>query len=97
MEIQKMLGALAALAIVGSTLAISSYPRAAHAQTNGMERRGERRDTRQHSREVKHECKAGDKSNAECRQGKRDVKQAGRHDQAPTTANQPVTTTNPPH
>jgi hypothetical protein len=92
METPKILGALAALATFSSAIAIT-YSQTAHAQTNGMERRDERRGTRQTSREVKHECKSGDKSNAECRQGKRDVKQAGRHDQTPTTN----LTTNPPH
>ena len=93
METPKILGALAALVTVGSALAITTYSQTAHAQTNGMERRDERRGTRQTSRDVKQACKAGDKSNAECRQGKRDVKQAGRHDQTPTTS----PTTNPPH
>ena len=80
METSKILGALAALATFGSDLAISAYPVTAQAQTQGMQRRGERRDTRQTSREVKHECNAnGGNSRAECRQTKREVKQTGRH------------------
>jgi hypothetical protein len=80
METPKILGALAALATFGADFAISTYPVTAHAQTQGMQRRGERRDTRQTSREVKHECNAnGGNSRAECRQTKREVKQTGRH------------------
>ena len=75
----RIIGALATLATVGLTFAISTYPPSAHAQTQGMDRRDDRRDTRQDSRDVKQECKAGDeKSRAECRQDKRDVKQEGR-------------------
>lgn len=49
------------------------------AQTNGMERRGDRRDTRDEGRDAKAACKAGDeKSRPECRQDKRDTKQEGR-------------------
>ena len=82
------LSALAAVAAVSSTLAIGAYCETAHAQTQGMERRGERRDTRHESREAKQACKAGDeKSRAECRQTKHETKQAGRHDQpAPSAA-----------
>ena len=64
---------------------------AASAQTQGMERRDERRDDRAGARATKQECKAGDeKTRAECRQGKRTTKQEGRHDggkesTAPTT------------
>ena len=86
METLKTLGVLAVLATVGSTFAIGAYPQTAHAQTQGMERRDDRRGTRQTSRDVKQACKAGDeKSRAECRQGKHDVKQAGRHDETPAT------------
>ena len=71
--------AVAALAPVGLTFAISAHPPSAHAQTQGMDRRDDRRDTRQDSRDVKQACKAGDEnSRAECRQDKRDVKQQGR-------------------
>ena len=53
----------------------------ASAQTQGMERRGERRNNRAEARAAKQACKAGDeKSRAECRQLKREVKQAGRND-----------------
>ena len=79
MPTAKILSVLAVLATVGSTFAVSAYPLTAHAQTNGMERRGGRRDTRQESRETKHECNAaGGKSRSGCRQEKRDVKQTGR-------------------
>ena len=81
MQTLKILGALTVLATTGSTFAIGAYPQTAHAQTQGTERRDDRRDTRQTSRDVKQACKAGDeKSRAECRQGKREVKQEGRHD-----------------
>lgn len=50
-----------------------------YAQTDGMQRRGERRDNRQDARTEKHECKAGEEdSRSECRQQKRDTKQQGR-------------------
>jgi hypothetical protein len=75
-----LLGALAMLASGGGTFAIATYPTAAHAQTQGMERRDERRGTRQTSREVKHACNSAQgKSRSECRQDKRHVKQAGRY------------------
>ncbi len=81
METLRVLGALAILATVGSAFATGIYPQTARAQTAGMEHRSERRDTRQTSREVKHECNAGsEKSRAECRHTKHEVKQTGRHD-----------------
>lgn len=53
----------------------------AFAQTQGMERRDERRDDRAGARAEKQECKAGDeKTRAECRNVKRDAKQEGRND-----------------
>jgi hypothetical protein len=53
----------------------------AYAQTQGMERRQERRDDRAGARAAKQECKAGDeKTRAECRQEKRATKQEGWHD-----------------
>jgi len=52
----------------------------ASAQTNGMSRRDQRRDNRAAARSAKQACKAGDeKTRADCRQMKRDVKQAGRN------------------
>lgn len=79
--IVSFLGALATLATAGSAVTICTYPQVVHAQTQGMERRAERRGTRQTSRDVKHACNAAEgKSRAECRQGKREVKQTGRHD-----------------
>ena len=79
-DVFSFLGALAMLATSGATVAVSTYPQAAYAQTQGMQRRDERRDTRQSARVEKQACKAGDKSRAECRQEKRDTKQAGRRD-----------------
>jgi hypothetical protein len=97
MQTLNILGALAALVTVGSTFAIGTYPQAAHAQTQGMERRDERRDTRQNSRAVKHACNSSsDKSRAECRHAKHDVKQTGRQGEAPATSPGGTTTT-PPH
>jgi hypothetical protein len=69
-----VLTALAFLAGAGVMVTATVY-----AQTAGMENRDDRRDNRQGSRAVKQACKAGDeKSRPECRQTKRDVKQAGR-------------------
>ncbi len=97
MKTLKILGALTMVATVGSTVVISTYPQTAHAQTQGGERRDERRDTRQTSRDVKQACKAGDeKSRAECRQGKHEVKQTGRQGESPTT-NPAKPATNAPH
>jgi Ni/Co efflux regulator RcnB len=73
-----------ALAVLATTGVVVTT---AQAQTNGMERRGERRDNRDEGREAKAECKAGDEnSRPECRQDKRDTKQEGRgdDDKAPT-------------
>jgi hypothetical protein len=76
-----LLGALAMLATTGVPIVISTYPQAAYAQTQGMNRRAERRDTRQGARTQKHECNAaGGNSRSECRQQKRTTKQAGRLD-----------------
>jgi hypothetical protein len=63
----------------------------ANAQTNGMERRGDRRDNRDAGRDTKAACKAGDeKSRPECRQDKRDTKQEGRgNDQETTPSEKP--------
>jgi hypothetical protein len=50
-----------------------------YAQTQGMERRDERQDTRAGGRAAKQACKAGDeKTRAECRQVKHTTKQHGR-------------------
>ena len=94
MNMEKIVGLLALLAFVGAPLAISAYPQPAQAQTRGMENRDDRRDTRQTSRVVKQECKAGDEKNrAVCRQDKRDVKQDGRHGHPTSTT---TTTTTAP-
>ena len=79
MQMLKVLGGLAALAMIGPGFAISAYPQVAHAQTNGMERRDDRRDTRQTSRDVKHECNANTNGQRQdCRQAKHTTKQTGR-------------------
>lgn len=79
--VMPFLGALAMLATGGPVLVISSYPQSAQAQTQGMQRRAERRETRQTARDVKHECNAnGSASRSGCRQAKHGVKQAGRQD-----------------
>jgi hypothetical protein len=72
----KIIGLVAVAATIGLPVAIGAQP--AWAQTNGMERRDDRRDTRQVSRDVKQACKSTGETRAECRQTKRDVKQTGR-------------------
>jgi hypothetical protein len=53
----------------------------AFAQTQGMGRRDDRRDDRAGARGAKQACKAGDeKTRADCRQMKHEVKQTGRND-----------------
>ena len=85
------LGVMAMLATAGPGIVIDTYPQAAKAQTNGMERREDRRGTRQEARTDKHECNAsGDSSRAGCRQEKRSDKQEGRQDQTGQPTNQPV-------
>ena len=74
-----VLGALAMLATAFPAIVIMTYPVSVQAQTNGMERRADRRDTRQTSRDVKHACNAqSGNSRSDCREAKRDTKQAGR-------------------
>lgn len=66
-------GVLAAVVVLAGIVPAS-------AQTNGMNRRDARRDNRATARAAKQACKANDeKSRAECRQMKRDVKRAGRN------------------
>jgi hypothetical protein len=68
------------LGVVLSALALALLVPAApgYSQTDGMENRGDARDTRQTgrdgAREAKQDCKEND-SRAECRQQKRDTKQ----------------------
>ena len=45
----RIIGVLVALGTVGFTFTIGAYPPSAHAQTQGMDRRDDRRDTRQDS------------------------------------------------
>ena len=93
MEKLRIIGAVAVLATSGFTFVTSTY-----AQTQGSERRDDRRDTRSEARGAKQECKAGDEnSRAECRQEKRDVKQGGGQTQSsqnPAPQNPP--SQNPP-
>jgi hypothetical protein len=66
----------AALAAV--VMLLNAVP--AFAQTQGMERRDERRDVPQGARAAKQACKAGDeKTRAECRHMKHSTKQHARH------------------
>jgi hypothetical protein len=94
MQTLKTLGALAVLATVGSTLTIGTYLESAHAQTLGMERRSDRRATRQESRAAKHACNASNEtSRAECRHLKHEVKQTGRQGElAPMNTTAPAYT-----
>lgn len=76
---------LTALALLGGAGVIATST--AYAQTNGMDRRDDRQDDRQGSRNAKQACKAGDeKSRAECRQMKRDVKHDSPAAASPTPA-----------
>jgi len=78
MRFWRGVGALAAVVMLAGIAPAS-------AQTQGMERRTDRRDDRAGARSAKQACKAGDeKSRADCRQVKREVKQAGRNDQGGT-------------
>ena len=68
----------AAAALGAVVMLLNAVP--ASAQTQGMERRDERRDVRQGARGAKQACKAGDeKTRAECRHMKHSTKQHGRH------------------
>jgi hypothetical protein len=70
---------------------------AAHAQTQGMERRDDRRDNRDAARATKHACKAGDeKTNAACRQAKRHVKHNGPQTGQPSAPAAPAGNPAPP-
>jgi hypothetical protein len=60
MQVLKTMGAIVVLAAVGPAFALSTYPQIAYAQTHGMNRRDDRRDTRQGARSAKQACKAGD-------------------------------------
>ena len=68
------------LGIVVSAIAFTLLvaPAPGYSQTDGMEKRGEARDTKQTgrdaARDAKDDCKEND-SRAECRQQKRDTKQ----------------------
>ena len=78
------LGAMAMMATSVPAIVINTYPQTVLAQTQGMERRSDRRSTRQDSRELKQACKAGDEnSRAGCRQMKRGYKQDSRQGDSP--------------
>ena len=80
-----ILSALAIPVTTGTAVVIGFYPHIAQAQTQGMQRREDRRGTREEAREDKRECNAsGDSSRTGCRQEKRDVRQTGREDRAAT-------------
>jgi hypothetical protein len=65
----------AALALLMTGLAVAP----AYAQTEGMNRRNDRRNARQSGRAAKNTCKAGDeKTRMECRHEKRAVKNGNR-------------------
>jgi len=67
-------------AIMIATFGITSVG-SAYAQTQGVERRQDRRDTRQDARQGKRDCNAsGQKGRSECRQEKRTTKQDARKD-----------------
>jgi hypothetical protein len=68
-------GVLAIVVVIAGIAPVS-------AQTEGGERRNERRDDRSGAQAAKQECKAGDeKTRAECRDVKHEVKQAGGNDE----------------
>ena len=67
-----------AAALAAVVMLLGAVP--AFAQTQGMERRHERRNVRQGARAAKQACHAGDeKTRPECRQMKRSIKQHARH------------------
>src|SRR5262245_41353339 len=75
----------AAAALAAVVMLLSAVP--ASAQTQGMERRNERRNVRQGARAAKQECLAGDeKTRPECRQTKRSIKQNARRHGGTTSA-----------
>jgi hypothetical protein len=81
-----------AAAVVAALLMLSVG--IASAQTQGMERRDERRDDHAGARATKQACKAGDeKTRAECRHMKRTAKQQGRHDGGQRNTAPPTTPT----
>lgn len=88
-----MKASMSTVVVLSAMLAVPVLlaPVVAGAQTEGMERRddrrgdrGDARDTRQtgrqDAREQKWDCKGSDASRAECRQEKRDTKQGARQD-----------------
>jgi hypothetical protein len=79
-----LFGAVAMLASVASPFVIGTFPLTVYAQTQGMERREDRRVVRQASRDVKHECNAsGQASRASCRHQKHAMRQTDQMDSSP--------------
>ena len=81
------LAAIAGALLVGEAATLTpsgiAFAPGAYAQTQGMQRRDDRRTTRQGARSAKHTCNSQtDKSRAECRQTKRNIKQQGRQNRA---------------
>ena len=71
MTLRRSVGILAAVVMLAGVVPV-------YGQTNGMERRDDRQDTRGDARDAKQDCKAGDeKTRAECRGEKRDTKHGG--------------------
>ena len=80
MSLRRGMGVLAAIVMLAVVVP-------AYAQTQGMERRDDRRDNRAGGRAAKQACKAGDeKTRAECRNMKRDVKHGDAAPAAPAPA-----------
>lgn len=69
---------LLALAAAGPMM----WSAAGYSQTQGMERRDDRQDSRGEARDAKDECKDADGNRMDCRQEKRDVKQDARRPDA---------------
>jgi hypothetical protein len=85
MSFWRGIGVLATVVLLAGSIAPAS------AQTQGSERRSERRDVRGGSRAAKQACKAGDeKSRADCRHMKHEVKQTGRNDGGSNAIEAPV-------
>jgi hypothetical protein len=82
MSFWRGVGVLATVVLLAGSIAPAS------AQTQGSERRTERRNVRGGSRAAKQACKAGDeKSRADCRQMKREVKRTGLPNDGGSNAN----------
>ena len=84
MSFRRGVGALAALVVLAGVVPV-------YAQTQGMERRDDRQDNRAGARAAKQACKAGDeKTRAECRQVKHNVKHGKAAPAAPAAGAAPA-------